>query len=59
MTNSKQIFPFDIEKIRADFPILHQDHHEGVPLVFLDNSDWKNHPSTSKGTTCEETLILE
>lgn len=38
-------FPFDIEKIRADFPILHQDHHEGVPLVFLDNAASSQKPN--------------
>jgi cysteine desulfurase/selenocysteine lyase len=31
-------FPYDVEKIRADFPILHQEHHAGVPLVYLDNA---------------------
>lgn len=38
MNTSDKNFPFDIEKIRADFPILHQEHHDGVPLVFLDNA---------------------
>lgn len=28
----------NIVQIRADFPILHQEHHAGVPLVFLDNA---------------------
>jgi cysteine desulfurase / selenocysteine lyase len=27
----------NIDKIREDFPILQQPHHENVPLVFLDN----------------------
>lgn len=35
---TQQTLPFDVKKIRADFPILHQEHHEGVPLVFLDNA---------------------
>ncbi len=36
MTNSdKKLLP---ESIRADFPILHQEHHPGVPLVYLDNA---------------------
>jgi cysteine desulfurase/selenocysteine lyase len=26
------------ESIRADFPILHQEHHSGVPLIYLDNA---------------------
>lgn len=29
---------FDVEKVRKDFPILHQDVHPGVPLVFLDSA---------------------
>ena len=29
--------PFDIEAIRADFPILHQEI-KGKPLVYLDNA---------------------
>lgn len=37
-------FPYDIEAIRADFPILHQDHHAGVPLVFLDNAASSQRP---------------
>ncbi|QPC81094.1 cysteine desulfurase [Phototrophicus methaneseepsis] len=31
-------YPYDIASIRADFPILNQDHHDGVPLVYLDNA---------------------
>jgi cysteine desulfurase / selenocysteine lyase len=34
----KPNFPYDIDAVRADFPILHQPHHEGTPLVFLDNA---------------------
>jgi cysteine desulfurase / selenocysteine lyase len=30
--------PYDVETIRADFPILNQEHHAGVPLVYLDNA---------------------
>src|SRR5206468_9295844 len=29
--------PFDVEAIRRDFPILHQEVH-GRPLVYLDNA---------------------
>jgi len=29
---------FDVEKVRKDFPILHQEVHPGVPLVFLDSA---------------------
>ncbi|MGJ3241189.1 MAG: aminotransferase class V-fold PLP-dependent enzyme [Anaerolineae bacterium] len=42
----KHTLPLDVEKIRADFPILHQDHHEGVPLVFLDNAASSQKPLT-------------
>ncbi|HIE19655.1 MAG TPA: aminotransferase class V-fold PLP-dependent enzyme, partial [Rhodospirillales bacterium] len=28
---------FDVEKIRADFPILSQKIYDGKPLVYLDN----------------------
>lgn len=28
----------DIEKIRADFPILHQVHHGDIPLIYLDSA---------------------
>ncbi|MBI5669736.1 MAG: cysteine desulfurase [Chloroflexi bacterium] len=27
-----------VETVRADFPILNQEHHPGVPLVYLDNA---------------------
>ncbi|GAB4510388.1 MAG: cysteine desulfurase [Anaerolineae bacterium] len=30
--------PYDIQVIRADFPILHHEHSPGIPLVFLDNA---------------------
>ncbi len=30
--------PYDIEAVRADFPILQQEHHAGVPLIYLDNA---------------------
>jgi cysteine desulfurase / selenocysteine lyase len=30
-------YPYDIEAVRAQFPILHREHHSGVPLVYLDN----------------------
>jgi cysteine desulfurase/selenocysteine lyase len=29
---------FDVEKVRADFPILHQEARPGVPLVYLDSA---------------------
>lgn len=33
-----QALPYDVAAVRADFPILHQEHHAGVPLVYLDNA---------------------
>ena len=32
------VLPYDIEAVRADFPILHQEHSPGIPLVYLDNA---------------------
>lgn len=37
-TKATQLYGYDIEAVRADFPILHQEHHAGVPLVYLDNA---------------------
>ena len=34
---------FDIERIRADFPILHRNVH-GKPLVYLDNANTSQKP---------------
>lgn len=28
----------DVEAIRADFPVLHQEHSPGKPLIYLDNA---------------------
>lgn len=30
--------PYNVEAVRADFPILHQEHHAGTPLVYLDSA---------------------
>jgi cysteine desulfurase/selenocysteine lyase len=38
-----QVAPFDVEAIRADFPILHQDIN-GKPLVYLDNAASSQRP---------------
>lgn len=35
---SSLTLPYDIETIRADFPILHEKHHDGVPLIYFDNA---------------------
>ncbi len=37
-------FTYDIETIRADFPILQQEHHAGVPLIYLDNAATSQKP---------------
>jgi cysteine desulfurase/selenocysteine lyase len=29
---------YSVEAVRADFPILHQMHHDNVPLIYLDNA---------------------
>ena len=36
--------PYNVEEIRQDFPILHQEHHDDVPLVFLDNAASSQRP---------------
>jgi cysteine desulfurase/selenocysteine lyase len=36
--------PYDVQSIRADFPILNQEHHDGVPLVYLDNAATSQKP---------------
>lgn len=45
MTTLKPEPPFDVAKIREDFPILQQAHHEGVDLVFLDNAASSQKPN--------------
>ena len=29
---------YDVEAIRQDFPILHDIHHDDIPLIYLDNA---------------------
>jgi cysteine desulfurase/selenocysteine lyase len=38
--------PYDVEKVRADFPILQEYHHDGVPLIYLDNAASSQKPNT-------------
>jgi cysteine desulfurase/selenocysteine lyase len=39
MPNFDEItLPYDVDAVRADFPILNQEHHTGVPLIYLDNA---------------------
>jgi cysteine desulfurase / selenocysteine lyase len=35
---------FNTDTIRSDFPILHQEHSPGVPLIYLDNGASSQHP---------------
>ncbi len=37
-STDERVLPYNIETVRADFPILNQEHHSGVPLVYLDNA---------------------
>lgn len=40
-----ETIPYDVAQIREDFPILHQMHHDNVPLIFLDNAASSQKPS--------------
>src|SRR5688572_10259287 len=42
---TKPTLPYGVTKIRADFPILQQAHHDDVPLVFLDNAASSQKPN--------------
>jgi len=45
MSNSSQhIYQYDLEAIRQDFPILHQEHHSGTNLIYLDNAATSQKP---------------
>lgn len=46
MMSDMQILPYDIEAVRADFPILQQEHHAGVPLIYLDNAASSQKPAS-------------
>lgn len=47
MANREQIvLPYNVEAVRTDFPILHQDHSPGKPLVFLDNAASSQRPTS-------------
>lgn len=35
---------YDVDAIRADFPILHQEHSPGKPLIYLDNGASSQRP---------------
>jgi len=38
--------PLDVEAIRKDFPVLHQEVQPGIPLIYLDNGATSQKPST-------------
>jgi cysteine desulfurase/selenocysteine lyase len=38
------VSPYDVETVRADFPILAQERRPGVPLVYLDNAATSQKP---------------
>ncbi len=38
------VLPYDVEVVRADFPILQQERSPGVPLVFLDSAASSQRP---------------
>jgi cysteine desulfurase/selenocysteine lyase len=44
INQTKTALSYDIDMIRADFPILAQEHHDGVPLVYLDNAATSQKP---------------
>lgn len=37
--------PYNVQAVRADFPILGQMHHDDVPLVYLDNAASSQKPT--------------
>lgn len=41
---SKETLQFDVERIRADFPILQREIRPGVPLVYLDSTATSQKP---------------
>jgi len=43
MTEQERLV-YDINTIRAEFPILQQEHHDGVPLIYLDNAATSQKP---------------
>lgn len=39
-------YPYDVEKVRQDFPILQREVRPGVPLVYLDSTATSQKPET-------------
>lgn len=48
---AEQLMPYNVGTVRDDFPILHQEHHPGAPLIYLDNA-----ASSQKPVAVIETL---
>jgi len=46
MTTLDSARAYDVEAIRADFPILSEMHHENVPLIYLDNAATSQKPNS-------------
>jgi cysteine desulfurase/selenocysteine lyase len=46
MTTLDTTTVYDVEAIRADFPILSQMHSEKVPLIYLDNAATSQKPNS-------------
>jgi cysteine desulfurase/selenocysteine lyase len=44
MNQIAKALPYDVEAVRADFPVLSQEHHPGVPLIYLDNAATSQKP---------------
>lgn len=45
VNSSRSLLAFDVDVVRADFPILNQMHHDDVPLVYLDNAASSQKPA--------------
>lgn len=45
MTLKTENLMIDVERIRQDFPILHQMHHDAVPLIYLDSAASSQKPN--------------
>ncbi len=39
-----ELLGYDLSAVRAEFPILQQEHHDGVPLIYLDNAATSQKP---------------
>lgn len=50
---TQQRSPYDVEKVRADFPILARTFDDGVPLVYLDSANTSQKPQSVIDTMSE------